>query len=196
VWLANLDTLLDVFPGKPCYLTEFGYATAPSHLFGVSVSTARQAAYLKAAFRIAARYDQVKLLLWFPRKDEAVAGSYRDPWGNYSGLRTLRGLRKRAYYAYAGGNVLTMNRTFAVRRGATLALRGRLTSERMGPLAGKALRVIAHRPGRPWVLVTRTRTRSDGSYAVRVRPQRSATWMVRWAGVTSGPADWVPVRGE
>ena len=196
VWLANLGTLLEVFPDKPFYLTEFAYATAPSHLFGVWVSEARQAAYLRAAFRVAARYDRVRLLLWFPRKDHAAGGSYRDPWGNFSGLRTLSGLRKRAYYAYAGGNQLTMSSPSAVRKGATLTLRGRLTSERMGPLAGKTLVVSSRRPGRAWVRVTAVRTRSDGTYAVTLRPQRGATWQVRWPGVVSGPSDWVPVTAD
>ena len=117
VWLANLGSLLGVFPDKPFYLTEFAYATAPSHLFGVWVSDAQQAAYLNAAFRVASRYDRVQLLLWFPRKDHAVGASYRDPWGNFSGLRTLRGVRKRAYYAYAGGNQLTMKAPPSVRSG-------------------------------------------------------------------------------
>ncbi len=193
VWLANLGTLLDVFPGKPFYLTEFAYPTAPSNLYGIWVSQARQAAYLRAAFRVAARYDRVQLLAWFPRKDYADDDSYRDPWGNYSGLRTLSGLRKRAYYAYAGGNHLSMSHASAVRRETTLMLRGRLTSDRMGPLAAKALTVMARRPGRPWVVMTTTRTRGDGTYAVGVRPLRGATWQVRWAGVVASPSDWVPV---
>ena len=71
VWLANLGALLEVFPGKTFYLSEFGYSTAYSMLFGVSVSQARQAAYLTASYRIAARYPQVQLLTWFPRKDHA-----------------------------------------------------------------------------------------------------------------------------
>ncbi len=196
VWLANLGSLLGVFPDKPFYLTEFAYATAPSHLFGVWVSDAQQAAYLNAAFRVASRYDRVQLLLWFPRKDHAAGASYRDPWGNFSGLRTLRGVRKRAYYAYAGGNQLTLKAPPSVRRGATLTLRGRLTSERMGALAGKSLNVVARRPGRSWVLVTRARTRSDGSYVVRVRPRGSATWKVSWSGVVASPTDWVPVKAR
>ena len=81
----------------------------------------------------------------------------------------------------------------SVRRGATLTLRGRLTSERMGPLAAKSLVVMAHLPGRSWVIVTRTHTRSDGTYVVRLRPQRGATWRVRWSGVVDSPSDWVPV---
>jgi len=57
VWLANLDTLLEVFPGKPFYLTEYGYPTVYSLLFGVSVSEPRQAEYLRTALRRAGRYD-------------------------------------------------------------------------------------------------------------------------------------------
>ncbi len=83
-----------------------------------------------------------------------------------------------------------------MRKGATLTLRGRLTSERMGALAGKSLNVVARRPGRSWVLVTRARTRSDGSYVVRVRPRRSATWKVSWSGVVASPTDWVPVKAR
>jgi hypothetical protein len=64
----------------------------------------------------------------------------------------------------------------------------------MGALAGKSLDVLAKRPGRSWVRITRIHTRSDGSYSVRLRPQRSAAWKVRWAGVVSGPKDWIPVR--
>lgn len=193
VWLANLGTLLEVFPGKSYYLSEFAYATTYSMLFGVRVSDAKQAAYLTAAYRIAGRYPQVQLLTWFPRKDYATNRTYHDRFGNYSGLRTLRGLRKRAYYAFAEGNDLTLSPASAVRRGATLTLRGRLTSERMGALANKALVVTKRRPGHSWALVARTQTRSDGTYVVRLRPSRSATWKVSWSGVVTSPADWVPV---
>jgi len=193
VWLANLGTLLDVFPGKPYYLSEFAYATAYSMLFGVWVSDAKQASYLTAAYRIAGRYRQVQLLTWFPRKDHATDGTYHDRFGNYCGLRTLRGRPKRAYYAFARGNHLTMSTTSAVRKGATLTLRGRLTSDRMGALVSKSLVVLRRRPGYSWVLVARTQTRSDGTYVVLLRPYRSATWKVTWSGVVTSPADWVPV---
>jgi hypothetical protein len=196
VWLANLGSLLQVFPGKTFYLSEFGYSTAYSMLFGVAVSEARQASYLTASYRIAARYPQVQMLTWFPRRDFSRSGSYADRWGIYCGLRDLRGERKRAYYAYARGNQLTMQAPSSVRRGAVLTLRGRLTSERMGPLAAKALAVVARLPGGSWVVVTGVRTRSDGTYVVRVRPQRSATWVVRWTGVVKSPDDWVPVTTD
>ncbi len=72
-------------------------------------------------------------------------------------------------------------------------LRGVLTNARMGPLAGKTLAVLAYRPGRSWVVVTSATTRSDGSYVVRLRPNASATWKVRWPGVVTSPGHWVPV---
>ena len=196
VWLANLGSLLEVFPSKSFYLSEFAYPTAYSMLFGVCVSQARQASYLTASYRIAGRYPQVQLLTWFPRKDYAKGSRYSDRYGMYSGLRGLRGARKRAYYAYAGGNQLTMKAPPSVRSGGTLTLRGRLTSERMGALAGKSLNVVARRPGKGWATVTHARTRSDGSYVARVRPRRSATWKVSWSGVVASPTDWVPVKAR
>lgn len=194
VWLANLDTLLDVFPAKPFYLTEYAYPTVYSHLFGVSVSEPRQAQYLRTALRMAARRDQVQMLLWFPRTDYSDAGTYRDMMGLYCGLVRLGGARKPAYYVFAGGNRLTLDRLDAVAPGGRLTLRGTLTSARMGPLSGKRLVVLAHKPHRPWVEVARTTTRSDGSYSIAVRPYASATWKVRWTGVVASPRRWAPVR--
>jgi len=51
VTLYNLNTLLRVFPGKPFYLTEYGYNTRPSAYFGgFSVTPKVQASYLKTAW--------------------------------------------------------------------------------------------------------------------------------------------------
>jgi hypothetical protein len=160
------------------------------------VSPAQQAAYLTESYQVAARYPQVRMLTWFPLQDHADGDSYADPWGVYGGLRDLNGRRKPAYYAYAGGNTLTMDAVSAVRRGAVLTLRGRLSSERLGALGGKTLSVMARLPGRSWVRVARTVTRSDGSYVARLRPQRGASWQVRWPGVARSAADWVPVVGR
>ena len=193
VWLGNLGSLLAVYPSKAFYLSEFAYSTASGGVLGVAVDQVHQATYLSASYRIAARYPQVQLLTWFPRQDHSDSGTYSDRYGVFGGLRDLRGAPKRAYYAFAGGNQLTMSSSGALRRGATLTLRGRLTSERMGGLGGKDLAVMARHPGGSWVTVTSVRTRSDGSYVVGLRPQRSATWRVHWAGVVTSPADWVPV---
>jgi len=193
VCLANVDVLLDIFPGKPLYLTEFGYATAPNRVLGVWVSKARQASYLRAAFRVASRQAGVQMLVWFPREDSSAGGTYDSPWGNYCGLVTLRGQRKPAYFAFARGNELTLADPGRVARGGTLVLRGVLTSARMGRLAGKTLTVLARRPGRSWVGVASATTRSDGTYVVRLRANASATWKVSWPGVVASPRHWVLV---
>lgn len=192
--LGNLDTLVKVFADRPLYITELGYPTRPNAAHGFWVSPARQASYLRAAFRVATAHDGVAMLVWFPLHDSSNTGTYANPWGNYSGLVTLGGRPKRAYYAFAGGNSLTLADPGRVARaGATLVLRGVLTSVRMGPLAGKGLTVLARRPGSPWIVAAQTMTRGDGSYVVRLRVRRGATWKVRWTGVVTSPRHWVPV---
>lgn len=97
VTLGNLRTLLRVFPRKPFYLTEYGYNTKPTQAFGgFAVSEAKQARYLKQAYRVAASHRQVKLLVWYLLRD---AGAPTQT-GVYSGLRRLNGERKPAWYAF------------------------------------------------------------------------------------------------
>ena len=83
VALGNLSALLDLFPGKPFYVTEFGYATRKPSLLGCSVSQTLQAAYLTQAYEFLAReYPRVKAMLWFMVQDlgPAADGSART-WG-------------------------------------------------------------------------------------------------------------------
>ena len=102
VTLFNLRTLLRLFPGKPFYLTEYGYNTKPSSAFGgLFVSETVQARYLKTAYRYAARYPQVKMLIWFLLRDWRPDGAAAD-LGVYSGLRRSNGERKPSWYAFAG----------------------------------------------------------------------------------------------
>ena len=99
VTLGNLRTLLRLFPRKPFYLTEYGYATRPCvALGGFAVSEAEQARYLRQAYRVAASYRQVKLVVWFLLRDQAPPG---DPeTGVYSGLRRANGERKPSWYSF------------------------------------------------------------------------------------------------
>ena len=102
VTLWNLRTLLRLFPGKPFYLTEYGYNTKPCRDFGgFTVSEAAQARYLKSAYRYAARYPQVKLLIWFLLRDTRPSTGAAD-LGIYCGLRRPNGERKPSWYAFAG----------------------------------------------------------------------------------------------
>jgi hypothetical protein len=99
VTLFNLRTLLRIFPRKHFYLTEYGYSTRSSAAFGgFTVTEEVQARYLRDAYRAAASYGQVKLLVWFLLRDQDP----RDGPGTgvYSGLRRTNGERKPAWYAF------------------------------------------------------------------------------------------------
>ena len=69
VSLSNIGTLLKIFPGKPFYLTEYGFSTEPSVAFGPAVTEFQQAAFLGEAYALAARHAQIKMLVWQPRQD-------------------------------------------------------------------------------------------------------------------------------
>jgi hypothetical protein len=103
VTLGNLSQLTSLFPSKPFYLTEYGYGTHESNYFGVAVSAATQASYLRRAYALAKKRPQIKALLWFLVIDWA-----QDPQhpyngdGAYTGLREFDGTRKPAYSAFQG----------------------------------------------------------------------------------------------
>jgi hypothetical protein len=98
VTLYNLRTLLRLFPRKPFYLTEYGYSTRPSIVLGgFAVTEKQQARYLRDAYRVAARYSQVKVMVWFLLRDQASQEPSLDV---YSGLRRVNGQRKPAWYAF------------------------------------------------------------------------------------------------
>jgi hypothetical protein len=99
VTLYNLRTLLRLFPSKQFYLTEYGYNTQPNQVFGTFVDESVQARYLTAAYRYAARYPQVKLLVWYMLRDSKPASGPAD-LGVYTGLRRPDGSRKPAWYAF------------------------------------------------------------------------------------------------
>jgi len=100
VTLANLSTLLRIFPKEPFYLTEYGYPTRRSLAWGPGrVTEKAQARYLTTAFRHAAGFRQVKMLAWFLWKDIYVAPN--DMANAYFGLRRVDGTRKPSWYAFA-----------------------------------------------------------------------------------------------
>jgi len=99
VTLYNLRALLRLFPRKPFYLTEYGYATRPTAAFGgFAVTEKQQARYLREAYRLAASYGQVKLMVWFLLRDQGATDG--PGTGVFSGLRRTNGERKPAWYAF------------------------------------------------------------------------------------------------
>ena len=101
VTIGNLSTLLRIFPGKPFYLSEYGFNTLPSLDYGrFAVSEAQQARDLKSAYAVAGRYPQVKALFWFLAQDVRPAAA-SAAHGVYTGLQRLDGSRKPSWYAFA-----------------------------------------------------------------------------------------------
>src|SRR5450830_1163178 len=138
VALQNLGTLLKLFPKKDFYLTEYGVQTAACLWFsGQHVDQITQASYLKRAYAYAARYRQVKVLMWFLLNDYSPKGSPNS--GFYTGLNTAGGAPKRAWYAFARGNYLALSAPASIKRGSALTLTGKLSCSSVGGLAGKQL---------------------------------------------------------
>lgn len=182
VSMGNLDVLLKLFPSKDFYLTEFGYNTEKPALFGMTVSEAKQARYLRDAYSFAARrYPQVKAILWFMVDDLVPAP---DRWGASMGLRTVDGVRKPGWFAFAGGNRLSLNAPPATRRSVRFRVSGVLASRAFGALARKQIMLQSRRPGQArWQTVSAGLTRSDGSYAFRITQTSTRLYRVVWDGV-------------
>ena len=200
VQLGNISTLLKIFPDRDFYLTEFGYNTSFSQMFGGRALTqAQQADYLRRAYKFASRYAQVKALFWYLRRDSSPSGSADDRDGVYTGLRTVTNARKRSWFAFAGGMRLTLAASSPVRAGASTRLSGALTCSRLatttrtGGLDGKALE-MQRRVNASWKTVKTVTTRAGGRYVTWVRLTSDARFRVIWRGVVIGPSRFVDVR--
>jgi hypothetical protein len=192
--LQNMPVLLKMFPSKPFYLTEYGYQTAPCYSFSKQyVSFAQQADYLKRAYAYAARFPQVKLLMWFLLDDFPPVGN--DTFtGFYTGLRLASTEKKPSWFAFARGNHLTFEAPSSGSKGATVTATGTLSSDTAGSLgtpalvAGAQLTVMRRLVGGTvWTKVATARTGADGTYSVNLALTRSADFRVEWAGVVTGP---------
>jgi len=191
--LQNLGRLLKLFPKKPFFLTEYGYQTAACQSFsGQHVNQITQASYLKRAYAYAARYPQVKMLMWFLLKDHKPQDPYQ---GFYTGLRTAEGTAKRAWYAFARGNRLTLSAPASINSGAVLTLTGQVSCASVGALPGKPL-VVERRHGRrgSWSTVKTVYSGAAGAYTVQLQPKASAYYRVTWRGVVTSSTRYVRVK--
>jgi hypothetical protein len=200
VTLANLGELRRIVGDMPFYLTEYGYNTAPSAMFGVAgVSEVTQAGYLKRAYRYAARYSWVKALFWYLRRDASPSGSAGDPNGVYTGLRTITNARKRSWFAFAGGMQLKLSAQSPIRSGSSTKLTGNLICSRLatetsvGGLSGKPLEV-QRRVNGGWQKVKVAQTRTGGGFTTWIRLSRDTKLRVCWRGVIASRARFVDVR--
>jgi len=95
VVLGNIDALLrdltKLYGRKPLWITEYGYQTwKPDRKFGVT--WAKQAAYLKDAYKIARKHPRIDMMLWFMLRDDK---SITKGW--QSGFFTAGGKRKPSF---------------------------------------------------------------------------------------------------
>ncbi len=189
VTLGNLGQLTSLFPGKPFYLTEYGYNTQYSRWFGVTVSKADQARYLRQAFSYAKRYPQVKALLWFLVDDwNPTGGADKAGEGVYMGVRTAAGVRKPSWYAFAGGNRLSLVAPRSAKAGASFALSGKLVYRAPDGPQSQVLTLQSRTSSSSWKSMVTIHTRDDGTYARKVRQSRTRMYRVVWGGVCESAA--------
>ena len=75
-----------------------------------------------------------------------------------------------------------------------VTLSGKLSSVTDGPIAGKTLLVQSHTAGKPWAKLRTAQSDALGSYAVTIRPTRSAYYRVVWTAVATSPVSFVHVN--
>ena len=185
VTLGNLTVLLKLFPTKPFYLTEYCYSTSRNDAFVLAVSRVEQARYMRQAFRILATrsYRQVKALLWFLVRDWQTVPGDDSSIGVYTGLIDSKGARKPSWWAFAGGNRITVTAPASTRARTRFRVSGTVTT-REGALSGKTMTL--ERRGlkaKSWVTAKTARTKADGSYAFSVYQNRATRYRVVWRGV-------------
>lgn len=98
VTLYNLSTLTKLMPKKDFYLTEYGYSTKYSYLFGYVVSEATQARYMKKAYAMLRSNKRVRALIWYLYQDWGVSGQPYN--GVYTGLVSLKDRRKPSWNTF------------------------------------------------------------------------------------------------
>jgi len=186
VSLGNISSLLKIFPSKPFYITEYGYYTVYRIAFGTYVRQVTQADYLPRAYKFAARFPQIKALIWYPYQDLGPANPPPNNSGCYSGLLTTTGVFKLSWYAFAGGNKITIKAARLSR--TSWRLSGVLNSASLGGLSGKTLVLYRKTTGHPWRVMRSLTTATKGSYHATVRLTTSKTrFKVAWLGVAHSP---------
>jgi hypothetical protein len=184
---------------KDVWLTEFGYSTTRQD---GGVSAARQAAFLRKAYRYVERLPWVKALFWYAARNSPFYED-ADTYEGRFGLLTTGFRHKPAYAAlraYALGLPEIVLRKANLRRlqawgrpVARVTLRGRLAAGRAEATARLADRVVVvQRRGRHgWHAVARLRTRPGGRFHVRLVAHGS---LVRYRAVVR--LDDVSVRSR
>ena len=190
VTLGNLPVLLRIFPTRSFYLTEYCYSTGPKDAFVVVVSKADQARYLRQAYALleTRAYRQVKVMLWFLVRDWQASPQTDPDLGVFTGLIDFDGQRKPAWYAFAGGNKLTVAAPASTSSGAPFEVVGALTT-RVGPGQGVTVKLQWRNPtGSTWHTAASVKTDAAGAYVFPMVKQSTARrYRVIWDGVRESP---------
>ncbi|HMK93110.1 MAG TPA: cellulase family glycosylhydrolase [Thermoleophilia bacterium] len=194
VSLQNVDVLLKLFPKKPFWMTEYGFSTADSIYFGAGISERAQAAYLKKGYAMAARHPQIKMLVWYLLQDVSPTGDSSSPKGWYLGLRRVAGGAKPAWYAFAGGNRISLTAPKTARRRALIRLSARYTCASIGGVKGKRLALQHKVGGKPWATMRWITTGDDGRCTTRLRFGGTQRYRLVWPGVVTGVSRLVRMR--
>ena len=154
--------------------------------FGVTVSEADQARYLREGYAFTrANYPQVKAFLWFLVDDWNQSGKPGDDQGVYMGVRTADGNRKPSWYAFAGGNTVTLSAPETAGAGKPFGVSGALKVSRDPSVAGgQTLTIQSRKPsGRSWSKVATVTTSADGTWSRTIRQRATCAYRVVWGGV-------------
>jgi Cellulase (glycosyl hydrolase family 5) len=190
VTLGNIEDLLGIFPKTDFYLTEYGYNSRYSSLFGVGsgVGEVNEADYLKRAFHSASGYPQIKLLMWYLRVDvKGEKGNTFSP-AMSTGLRLPDLTKKPAWWAFAGQNEVTEEAPSGKAvLGSTFTLSGRVTHAGQ-PVAGISLTVEMQvgSSGGAWQASNPVVTDAQGRYSFAFKVKDYTLYYVSWPGVTDG----------
>ncbi len=190
VSLRNLNTVMKLFPGKPVYLTEYGYNTKDCPGIGLGVGATRQADYLRKAYAYAARYSRVKVMIWFLQ---------RDAGGWSTGLRTESGTKKPSWYAFSRSTRIALKASATkARKGARVKLSGKLAWTPLGGSAeavtGKTMVLESKVGSHAWKRVRTLRSKANGAFVTYVRPKQTIRYRVRWLGVAGSASRRITVR--
>lgn len=198
VTLGNLGVLLKIFPRTDFYLTEYCLAAKTvGKSFVVVVSKADQARYLREAFALLARpqYKRVKAMLWYQVRDWQASPSLgaASP-GLYTGLVDWTGQRRPAWYAFAGGNRISISAPSGVVASDGFSVTGTLTTSQ-GGLAGHEV-VLQRRSltGKSWAKFRTVTTGADGAYSFEVSQTAATRYRVVWDGVCESSGVTVGVQ--
>jgi nicotinamidase-related amidase len=190
VTLADIQELLSIFPKTDFYLTEFGYNSRYSSLFGggSGVGEVNEAAFLRDSFSLAARYPQIKLLMWYLRVDVKGEASNVFSPAMSTGLRRPDLSLKPAWWAFAGGNTVSEDAPGGkAALGSTFTVTGRV--EHSGqPMSGikLVLQTQVGSSGGAWQEADQAVTDAQGKYSFAFMIQDSTLYYVSWPGVVDG----------